>query len=78
MGGQNCPARGKNCKNFGIANQFAKVCRKPKHQIKPKPRVNNVDDINSEAAKVGPSASVGEQANNIDTLLQKHSIYGAN
>ena len=27
---QNCPARGKNCKNCGIANHFAKVCRKPK------------------------------------------------
>ena len=26
---QNCRARGKNCKNCGIANHFAKVCRKP-------------------------------------------------
>ena len=25
---QNCPARGKSCKNCGIANHFAKVCRK--------------------------------------------------
>ena len=25
---QNCPARGKTCKNCGIANHFAKICRK--------------------------------------------------
>ena len=28
---QNCLTRGKNCKNCGLANQFANVCRKPKH-----------------------------------------------
>ena len=44
---QNCPARGKNCKNCGIANHFAKVCRKPKHPYKPKPRVNIVDDLSN-------------------------------
>ena len=32
-----CPARGKNCKNCGIANHFAKVCRKAKEPIKPNP-----------------------------------------
>ena len=75
---QNCPARGKNCKNCGIANHFAKVCRKPKHPYKPRPKVNNVDDSISEAATVGTSATVGEQVNYIDRLLQKHSIYDAN
>ena len=41
---QNCPASGKNFKNCGIANHFAKICRKPKQPFKPKPRVNNVND----------------------------------
>ena len=41
---QKCPARGRNCKNCGIANHFAKVCRKTKEPNKPKPRVNYVDD----------------------------------
>ena len=72
---QSCPARGKNCKNCGMANHVAKNCRKPKQQIKPKRRVNNVDNTNSEAARVGTSASVGEQVNHIDRLLQKHCIY---
>ena len=75
---QNCPARGKTCKNCGIANHFAKVCRKPKHPYKPKPRVNNVDDSVSEAATVGTSATAAEQVNNIDKLLQKQDIYDAN
>ena len=74
---QNCPARGKNCKNCGIANHFAKVCKKPK-QFKPKPRVNNVDDSISKTATVGTSATVRGQVNYIDRLLQKHSIYDAN
>ena len=75
---QNCPALGKNCKNCGIANHFAKVCQKPKHPYKPKPRVNNVDDSVSEAATVGTSATAAEQVNNIDRLLQKQGIYDAN
>ena len=66
---QNCPARGKNYKNCGIANHFAKVCRKPKHSYKTKPRVNNVDDSISEAATVGTSATAAEQVNHIDILL---------
>ena len=53
-------------------------CRKPKHPFKPKPRVNNFDDSFSEAAAVGTSATVGERVNQIDRLLQKHSIYDAN
>ena len=73
---QNCPVRGKTCKNCGIANHFAKVCRKPK-QMKPKPRVNNVDATIYETATLGTSASVWEQVNHIDRLLQKHSIYDA-
>ena len=72
---QSCPARGKNCKNYGIANHFEKKCRKPKQQIKPKRRVNNVEDTTSEAATVGTSASVGEQVNHIERLLQKRSVY---
>ena len=75
---QNCPARGKTCKNCGIANHFAKVCRKPKHPYKPKPRVNDVDDSVSEATDVGTSATIAEQVNNIDRLLQKQGIYDAN
>ena len=75
---QNCPASGKNCKNCGIANHFVKVCWKPKHPYKPKPRVNNVDDSISEAATVGTSATVGEQVNSKDRLLQEQSIYDAN
>ena len=75
---QNRPARGKTCKNCSIANHFAKVCRKPKHPYKPKPRVNNVDDSVSEATTVGTSATAAEQVNNIDRLLQKQGIYDAN
>ena len=67
---QNCSAKGKNCKNCGIANHFAKVCRKSKHQYKPKPRVNNVDDSVSETATVGTSATATDQVNNIYRLLQ--------
>ena len=75
---QICPAREKNCKNCGIANHSAKVCRKSIQQLKPKPRVHTVDETISEAATVGTSSSVGEQLNHIDRLLQKHSIYDAN
>ena len=50
----------KTAKNCGIANHFAKFCRKTKLQMKPKPKVNNVDDTNSEAAANGTSATVGE------------------
>ena len=75
---QKCPARGKNCKKCGIANHFAKVCRKSKEPIKPKPRVNYVDDSVSEAATVGTSATAADQVNNINRLLQQQSIYDAN
>ena len=54
------------------------MCRKHKHPIKPEPRVNNVDDSSSDAATVGTSATVGEQVNHINRLLQKHSIYEGN
>ena len=72
---QNCLARGKICKNSGIVNHFAKVCRKPKIPYKPKPGVNNVDDSVSEAATVGTSKTAAEQFNNIDRLLKQQSIY---
>ena len=75
---QNCPARGKNCKNCGIVNHFAKVCRKPKLLYNPKPRVNNVDDSVSEAATVGTSTTAAEQVNNIDRLLKQQTTYDAN
>ena len=75
---QNCLARGKNCKNCGIANHFPKVCRKPKQPYKPKPRLNNVDDSISEAAAVSTSATAAEQVNHIDRLLQKQGIYDTN
>ena len=64
--------------NCGIAIHFAKVCRKTKQQIGPKPRVNNVDDAISEAATVGTSATAGEQVNQIEKMFKKHSIYDAN
>ena len=76
--GQKCPARGKNCKNCGFANHFAKVCRKSKEPINSKPRVNYVDDSISEAANVGTSATAADQVNNINKLLQQQSIYDAN
>ena len=75
---QNCPARGKVCKNCGINNQSTKVCRKPKNPIKSKPRVNIVGDVPSEAATVGTSATVEDQVNQVDSMLQKHNIYDAN
>ena len=75
---QNCPARGKNFKNCCIVNHFAKVCRKPKHTYKPKPRVNNVDDSVSEAATVVTSATAAKQVNNINRLLKQQNIYDAN
>ena len=75
---QNCPAGGKICKNCGISNHFAKVCRKPKQANKPRSRVNYVDDSISEAATVGTTTSVTEQVNNISKLLQQKSIYDAN
>ena len=75
---QNCPARGKNCKNCGVANHFAKNCRNSKQRNKPKPRVNYVDYSVSEAATVGTSATAAEQVNNINRLLQQQSIYDAN
>ena len=46
--------------------------------MKPKPRVNNVDDTSSQAAATGTSATVAEQVNKIETMMQKHSIYDAN
>ena len=75
---QNCPARGKTCKNCGISNHFAEVCRKPKQANKPRSRVNYVDDSISEAATVGTTTSLTEQVNNISKLLQQKSIYDAN
>ena len=75
---QNCPACGKSCEKCGIANHFAKVCRKSKQSSKPKPRVNYVDDSVSEAATVGTSTTAAEQVNNIRKLLQQKSIYDAN
>ena len=71
---QNCPALGKNCKYGGIANHFAKICRKTKVQMKPKPRVNNVDDTTFEASTIGTSATAGEQVNQIETMFQRHSV----
>ena len=79
---QNCPARGNKCKYCGITNRFAKVCRKSKIQVKPKPSVNNVDDaswhILAKTATIGTFPTVEEQVNQIDAMMQKHSIYDAN
>ena len=68
----------RTAKSCGIANHFAKVCRKSKQPNKPKPRVNYVDDSVSEAATVGKSATAAEQVNNINRILQQQSIYDAN
>ena len=46
--------------------------------MKPKPRVNNVDDISSEAATIGTFAAMEEQGNQIDAMMQRHSIYDSN
>ena len=45
---------------------------------KPKPRVNNVDDTSSEIVTIGTFATVGEQVNQIETMMPRHSIYDAN
>ena len=37
---------------------------------KPEPRVNNVEDITSEAATIGTSLTVDEQVNQIDNMLK--------
>ena len=38
--------------------------------MKPKPSVNIVEDINSEAITIGASSSVDEQVNQIDNMLK--------
>ena len=73
---QNCPACGKNCKNCGINNHFRKSLTII--PIKPKPRVNDVDDTYSEAATISTSATVGEQVNQIEAMMHKHRICDAN
>ena len=51
---------------------------KTKIPIKPKPWVNNVDDLSSEVANIGTSAMAAEKVIQIETIMQKHSIYDAN
>ena len=46
--------------------------------MKPISRVNNDDDKFSEAATIDTSATVEDQVNQIDAMMQKHSIYDAN
>ena len=75
---QNCQERGKICKTCCIANRFAKFCSKLKNPIKLKPRVNNVDDISSEAATVGTYATVEMHIIQIDSILRKLNSYDAN
>ena len=43
--------------------------------MKPKPSVNIVEDINSEAITIGASSLVDEQVNQIDNMLKKHNFY---
>ena len=54
----------------------SEVCRKTKVQMKQESRVKDVDD--TEASTIGTSAAAGEQANQIEIMLQRHSIYDAN
>ena len=75
---QNCPAWGKNCKNCGISNHFAKVFRKTKKPKKPKPQFNNFDKALSAAATIGTSATMEEQVNQTNALIRKHNMYDAN
>ena len=46
--------------------------------MKPKPRVNHVDDISSEAATISTSGTVEEQVDQIDKVMQKPNIYDTN
>ena len=46
--------------------------------MKPKPRVNIVDNTTSEAATICTSAIAGEQVNQIEMMFGRHSIYDAN
>ena len=46
--------------------------------MKPKPRVNNVDDTTSETATIGTSPTVGEQVDQTETIFRRHSICDAN
>ena len=46
--------------------------------MKPKTRVNIVDNTTSEAATICNSAIAGEQVNQIEMMFQRHSIYDAN
>ena len=69
---QNFSERRKNCKNCGIANHFAKVCRKTKVQKEPKATVNTVGNTSSETATIDTSVTAGEQINQIETMLQRY------
>ena len=42
--------------------------------MKPKPRVNKVDEISSEAATIVTSATVGKQVNQNETMMQKQYL----
>ena len=46
--------------------------------MKRKPRVNKDNDNSPEAAAIGTSATVGEQMNQSEAMMRKHSIYDAN
>ena len=48
-----------------------------KQQLKPKPKVDNVDDTISEAATIGTSATAVEQVNQSDKMFQNHGIRDA-
>ena len=72
------PPVGKIAKTVVLPTTSRKFAENLNINISQKPRVNNVDDSISEAATVGTSATVGEQDNHIDRLLQKQSIYDAN
>ena len=49
-----------------------------KHSMKPKRRDNNVEDVQSEAARAGTSTSVDEKINETDNMLKNHNVYDAN
>ena len=46
--------------------------------MKPQPRDDNLNEHSSDAALIDASATVGEQMNQIEAMMQKHSINNAN
>ena len=46
--------------------------------MNPEPRINNVEDVKSDAATMGTLPSADKQVNQLDNLPRKHKIYNEN